>query len=38
VATGTGTTDDPWVLETPYRDADADPPRIACQVGRATLT
>jgi hypothetical protein len=41
-----GTKDDPWVLKTPpgtaeytmYRDEDADPPRIVCQVGKATLT
>ena len=46
MATGTGTKDDPWVLETPpgtseytmYRDEDADPPRIVCQVGKSTLT
>jgi hypothetical protein len=41
MATGTGTTDDPWVLQTPpgtsgytmYRDDAADPPVIVCQVG-----
>ena len=37
----TGTKDDPWVLATPpgsseytmYRDEDADPPALVCQVG-----
>ena len=40
-----GTKDDPWVLKTPpgsseytmYRDADADPPALVCQVGSTTL-
>jgi hypothetical protein len=43
---GSGTKDDPWVLKTPpgsseytmYRDEDADPPRIVCQVGKTTLS
>jgi len=42
---GSGTKDDPWQLKTPpgssdytmYRDEDADPPRIVCQVGKTTL-
>jgi len=46
VATGSGTKDDPWVLVTPpgssqytmYRDDDADPPTLVCQVGSTTLT
>jgi hypothetical protein len=41
----TGTKDDPWVLATPpgsseytmYRDEDADPPALVCQVGSTTL-
>jgi len=41
-----GTRDDPWVLETPpgsseytmYRDQDADPPALVCQVGSTKLT
>ena len=40
-----GTKDDPWVLKTPpgtseyvmYRDDDADPPAIVCQVGSTKL-
>ena len=40
-----GTKDDPWVLKTPpgsseytmYRDDDADPPALVCQVGTTTL-
>jgi hypothetical protein len=40
-----GTKDDPWVLKTPpgtseyvmYRDDDADPPAIVCQVGSTRL-
>ena len=40
-----GTKDDPWVLKTPpgtseytmYRDEDADPPAIVCQVGKTRL-
>ena len=42
---GTGTKDDPWQLTTPpgssaytmYRDDDADPPVIVCQVGSTKL-
>jgi hypothetical protein len=44
-ATGSGTKDDPWTLQTPpgtssyqlYRDADADPPALVCVVGSTTL-
>jgi hypothetical protein len=40
-----GTKDDPWVLTTPpgssgytvYRDEEADPPVLVCQVGSTTL-
>ena len=40
-----GTKDDPWQLNTPpgssaytmYRDDDADPPVLVCQVGSTTL-
>jgi len=40
-----GTKADPWVLETPpgtsdymmYKDEDADPPALVCQVGSTTL-
>jgi hypothetical protein len=43
---GTGTKDDPWQLTTPpgsssytmYRDEDADPPALVCQVGSTKLT
>jgi hypothetical protein len=43
--TGTGTRDDPWVLRTPpgtseyqvWRDEDADPPALVCQVGSTQL-
>ena len=43
---GTGTAEDPWVLRTPpgtsdytmYRDDEADPPRLICQVGSTTLS
>jgi hypothetical protein len=43
---GTGTTDDPWVLRTPpgtseytmHRDDSADPPQLVCQVGSTRLT
>ena len=43
---GTGTRDDPWVLETPpgsseytmYRDEEADPPALVCQVGSTKLS
>jgi hypothetical protein len=42
---GSGTKADPWVLTTPpgsseytmYRDDEADPPAIICQVGSTTL-
>jgi hypothetical protein len=42
---GIGTKDDPWVLKTApgtseytmYRDPDADPPALACEVGSTTL-
>ena len=42
---GAGTAEDPWVLETPsggseyqmYRDPDADPPALVCQVGSTQL-
>ncbi len=42
---GTGTHDDPWVLQTPslqsefrmYRDPDADPPALVCLVGTTEL-
>ena len=45
MATGTGTRDDPWVLRTPpgtseyqvWRDEDADPPALVCQVGATQL-
>ena len=45
MATGAGTTDDPWQLKTPpgsseftmYRDTDADPPQLVCQVGSTKL-
>ena len=41
-----GTKEDPWVLRTPpgsseytmYRDEEADPPSLVCQVGSTTLT
>jgi len=41
----TGTEEDPWVLATPpgsseytmYRDEDADPPALVCQVGATRL-
>ena len=41
----TGSKDDPWQLATPpgtsayamFRDADADPPALVCQVGSTTL-
>jgi hypothetical protein len=43
---GTGTNDDPWVLTTApgtseytmYRDDDAVPPQLVCQVGATKLT
>ena len=45
MAVGSGTKDDPWVLMTPpgsseytmYRDEEADPPTLVCQVGSTTL-
>ncbi len=44
-AAGSGTRDDPWVLQTPpgtseyrmYRDESADPPALVCVVGKTTL-
>ena len=46
MANGSGTKVDPWVLRTPpgssqytmYRDEDADPPALVCQVGSTKLT
>ena len=46
MASGSGTTSDPWVLHTPpgtseytmYRDEEADPPLIVCTVGTTKLT
>ena len=43
---GTGAKDDPWSLTTPpgtsaytmFRDEDADPPALVCQVGSTTLS
>jgi hypothetical protein len=43
---GAGTTEDPWVLNTPpggsqyqvYRDETADPPALKCQVGTTKLS
>jgi hypothetical protein len=45
-APGSGTKDDPWVLQTPpgsseytmYRDEEADPPALICQVGSTRLS
>ena len=45
MATGSGTKDDPWVLQTPpgtsgytmYRDPASEPPTIVCQVGGTRL-
>jgi hypothetical protein len=45
MAGGSGTKDDPWVLMTPpgtseytmYRDEEADPPTLVCQVGSTKL-
>jgi len=42
---GAGTREDPWVLKTPpgsseytmYRDEEADPPELVCQVGSTKL-
>ena len=44
--TGSGTSDDPWVLRTPpgtseyrmHRDDRADPPELVCQVGSTNLS
>jgi hypothetical protein len=46
MAEGAGTAADPWVLTTPpggstytvYRDPDADPPALVCQVGSTRLS
>jgi hypothetical protein len=46
MADGTGTKDDPWRLTTApgssaytiYRDEEADPPALVCQVGSTRLT
>jgi hypothetical protein len=43
---GSGTREDPWVLKTPpgsseyqmYRDDDAEPPALVCQVGSTKLS
>jgi hypothetical protein len=45
MATGSGTKQDPWELATPpgkstytmYKDEQADPPALVCQVGSTTL-
>lgn len=45
-ATGSGTPDDPWQLATPpgrsryamWRDEEADPPALVCQVGSTRLS
>jgi hypothetical protein len=45
MAIGSGTKDDPWVLQTPpgssgfqmWRDETADPPALVCQVGSTQL-
>ena len=45
MAKGNGTKDDPWVLKTPpgtseytmWRDEEADPPSLVCQVGSTKL-
>jgi hypothetical protein len=45
VMTGSGTREDPWVLKTPpgtseyrmWRDDDADPPALVCEVGSTKL-
>jgi hypothetical protein len=42
---GTGTREDPWILQTPsggseylmYRDEEADPPALVCIVGKTEL-
>jgi len=44
-ATGSGTSTDPWVLQTPgltstfemYQDESADPPVLVCTVGKTVL-
>ena len=46
MANGNGTKGDPWILRTPpgageytmYRDEEADPPALVCQVGGTKLT
>ena len=46
MANGSGTKVDPWILRTPpgssqytmYRDEEADPPALVCQVGATKLT
>ena len=43
---GTGSMDDPWILRTPpgsseytmYRDEEAEPPALVCQVGSTKLS
>jgi len=43
---GSGTAQDPWVLKTPsgsseylmWRDEEADPPALTCQVGKTQLS
>ena len=43
---GQGTKEDPWILKTPpgkseyqmYRDDEADPPALVCQVGKTRLS
>jgi len=45
-AKGTGSKEDPWVLQTPpgtseyqmWRDEEADPPALVCQVGKTQLS
>jgi hypothetical protein len=45
MTTGSGTKEDPWELRTPpgksvytmFKDEDADPPSLVCQVGSTTL-
>lgn len=45
MASGSGTPDDPWVLQTPslqseftaHRDEDADPPALVAQVGKTEV-
>jgi hypothetical protein len=45
-ASGTGMKDDPWILKTPpgsseytmYRDEEADPPALICEVGSTKLS